>query len=472
MLRIQNVLILILQEISEAAAIVNQEGSVVYSNEPFNKLFNFHPGPDEKRPCSALQHLNLCDWDREILSALQKKTFPDAYKGSDILVYFVYRAGNEKYFLVLVKPSGVKRGTSASSEYPVNPYVDEKMVQAGEILPEFRRLIGEDMRFKRALLLAQRAARSDQPVLILGESGTGKEILARAIHGTSHRHNKQLVDVNCAAIPDTLIESELFGYERGAFTGARAEGRTGYFDEAHGGTILLDEIGDASLQIQSKLLRVIEEGTFKRVGGNRNVRVDVRLISSTNKDLGKLVEDEKFRLDLFYRLNTFTIQLPPLRERVTDIPLLVNHFLRVNSEREKKEFKILPSCMDIIQAYHWPGNVRELKSVVYYAVNLASGSVIAPSALPSFLFAVDETKPQPQRNIQDSFVSPQKQNIPEVMRNIEKDMISEALSESATKTEAIRKLGISRKTFYLRIKQYGLEELLDKSYRHKKEGFV
>ena len=173
------------------------------------------------------------------------------------------------------------------------------MVQAGEILPEFRRLIGEDMRFKRALLLAQRAARSDQPVLILGESGTGKEILARAIHGTSHRHNKQLVDVNCAAIPDTLIESELFGYERGAFTGARAEGRTGYFDEAHGGTILLDEIGDASLQIQSKLLRVIEEGTFKRVGGNRNVRVDVRLISSTNKDLGKLVEDEKFRLDLF-----------------------------------------------------------------------------------------------------------------------------------------------------------------------------
>ena len=128
--------------------------------------------------------------------------------------------------------------------------------------------------------------------------------------------------------------------------------------------------------------------------------------------------------------------------------------------------------MDIIQAYHWPGNVRELKSVVYYAVNLASGSVIAPSALPSFLFAVDETKPQPQRNIQDSFVSPQKQNIPEVMRNIEKDMISEALSESATKTEAIRKLGISRKTFYLRIKQYGLEELLDKSYRHKKEGFV
>ncbi|MDD5169512.1 MAG: sigma 54-interacting transcriptional regulator [Syntrophales bacterium] len=461
MLRIQDVLILILQEISEAAAIINQDYLVLYSNESFNKLYNFYPGGAKKKESAFLRQLDLQAWDSEILSALQKRTFPGGYKGHDIHVYLVYRSSREKYFLVLLKQPGTKAQKLSSYDHPVNPYIDDTIIQAGQLSPEFKKLIGEDIRFKRALLLAQRAARSDQPVLILGESGTGKEILARAIHRTSLRQNKQLVDVNCAAIPDTLIESELFGYERGAFTGARTEGRTGYFDEAHEGTILMDEIGDASLQTQSKLLRVLEDGSFKRVGGNRNVKVNVRIISSTNRELSKLVEEKKFREDLFYRLNTFTIQLPPLRERVNDIPLLVDHFLNSNSEREKKNFRILPSSMDIIKDYHWPGNVRELKSVVYYAVNLASGSVIAPSALPSFLFAANESKGKSVKPGKESFVSPQTHNLPEVMENIEKDMICEALKGSATKTEAIKKLGISRKTFYARIKQYGLEKFLD-----------
>ncbi len=467
MLQIQDGLISILQEISDAVAIVNQDYLVIYSNEPFNHLFNFYPGPHGKEECSALRQLKLHAWDSELLSTMQKRTYPGSYKGADILVYYVHKVKKEKFFLVLIKHSSAKGEKFSSYNHPINPYLDETEIQAEKLSPDFKKLIGEDIRFKRALLLAQRAARADQPVLILGESGTGKEILARAIHSNSRRSKKPLVDVNCAAIPDTLIESELFGYERGAFTGARKEGRTGYFDEAHEGTILMDEIGDASLQTQSKLLRVLEDGSFKRVGGNRNVKVDVRIISSTNRDLAKHVDEEKFREDLFYRLNTFTIQLLPLRERVNDIPLLVDHFLALNSEREKKNFTILPSAMEIIQAYHWPGNVRELKSVVYYAVNLASGYIITPSALPNFLFSTNDSKSKRVKSTQNSSALPQTQNIPMVVQNIEKDMIREALGNSATKTEAIKKLGISRKTFYIKIKQYGLEQFLDKSYHSR-----
>jgi len=194
----------------------------------------------------------------------------------------------------------------------------------------------------------------------MGESGTGKEIVARAIHETSRRQDRKLVDVNCAAIPDNLIESELFGYDRGAFTGARKEGRHGYFDLAHEGTIFLDEIGDSSLQTQSKLLRVLETGCFKRVGGNSNIVVDVRIISATNQDLRKHIADKTFREDLYYRLNTFTIELPPLRARKSDIPLLVAHFLAA-TEGEQREMRFLPCTMEILQAYDWPGNVRELR---------------------------------------------------------------------------------------------------------------
>lgn len=464
MLRIQDSLIHILQDISDAIAIVNQNYQVVFSNESFNKLYNFYPGPESAKECSDLRILDLNGWDMEFFSSLKKKAYPDGPGGAGILVYYIYKTKQEKYFLVLIKQPAAKAVKLVSYDQPVNPYLDETGGFQGEkLLPEFQKLIGEDVRFKRALLLAQRAAKADQPVLILGESGTGKEILARAIHGSSRRNNNPLVDVNCAAIPDSLIESELFGYERGAFTGARKEGRTGYFDEAHEGTILMDEIGDASLQTQSKLLRVLEDGCFKRVGGTRNVKVDVRIISATNRELAKLVEDGKFREDLYYRLNTFTIQLLPLRERTDDIPLLVNHFLALNSEREKKDFSILPSAMEIMQAYRWPGNVRELKSVVYYAVNLASGSVITPSALPNFLF------PSHATNIKSANIAPastgpsQTQKIPAVVQNVEKELIAEALKKYSTKTEAIRNLGISRKTFYIRIKQYGLEKLLTSS---------
>ena len=327
---------------------------------------------------------------------------------------------------------------------------------AGEKLgTAFDELIGANAAFRDALMTAQRAAQSDISVLIIGESGTGKEILARAIHQRSSRRGKPLVDVNCAAIPDSLIESELFGYERGAFTGARAEGRKGYFDEAHEGTILLDEIGDSSLSVQSKLLRVLESGSFKRVGGIKNIKVNVRIISSTNQDLAGLIEEKKFREDLFFRLNPFTIMLPPLRERSEDIPLLVDYFLKSNDVARKQKYRFSPDAFTALQGYHWPGNVRELKGVVSYAVNMTQSPSIDSASLPKFLFSGSNTPQYNGRTIPGGSVA--SYNLVESVRDLERKLIGEALTIAPNKSEAIKMLGISRRTFYLKLKEYGLD---------------
>ncbi len=330
----------------------------------------------------------------------------------------------------------------------------EEFPPAEKLGAAFDELIGANASFRKALLTAQRAARSDISVLIIGESGTGKEILARAIHQSSNRKDKLLVDVNCAAIPDSLIESELFGYEKGAFTGARIEGRKGYFDEAHEGTILLDEIGDSSVSIQAKLLRVLESGTFKRVGGTKNIRVNVRIISSTNQDLAGLIDQKKFRDDLFFRLNAFTIQLPPLRERREDIELLIDHFLRISVPSSRQKYRFSPEALKILYAYHWPGNVRELKGVVSYAVNMTQSPVMDPGSLPNFLLAGKSDTDRPA--VPASSGAEPSYNLTEAVRDLERRLITEVLAVSPNKSEAIRMLGISRRTFYLKLKEYGL----------------
>ncbi|MCH9007238.1 sigma 54-interacting transcriptional regulator, partial [candidate division KSB1 bacterium] len=208
---------------------------------------------------------------------------------------------------------------------------------------------------------------------ILGETGTGKELLARAVHNLSDRRDRPLVKVNCAALPANLIESELFGHEKGAFTGAVAR-KIGRFELADGGTIFLDEIGDLSLELQSKLLRVLQEGEFERVGNPQTTKVDVRIISATNRDLEKAIEDGSFREDLYYRLNVFPIQSPPLRERKEDIPILVRHFIKKFTAKTGKKIETVPQkVMDALQGYHWPGNVREVENIIERAVIISPG---------------------------------------------------------------------------------------------------
>jgi formate hydrogenlyase transcriptional activator len=242
-------------------------------------------------------------------------------------------------------------------------------------------LIGSSAQFRAILSDINMVAPVDCTVLLRGETGTGKEVIARAIHGSSGRRQNRFVAINCAAIPATLIESELFGHERGAFTGAVGQA-LGRFEAAHRGTLFLDEIGDLPLALQPKLLRAVQEQQFERLGGTRTVQVDVRVIAATNQDLWRMVEEGKFRADLYYRLNVFPITLPPLRERQDDIALLTTHFVRTFAERQGKSIEHIPhEVMEILKGYHWPGNIRELQNFVERAVIMTSGTVLqAPVA--------------------------------------------------------------------------------------------
>ena len=225
---------------------------------------------------------------------------------------------------------------------------------------------------------------SDVPVLIQGESGTGKELIARALHFNSKRKDHPFVSENCSAIPETLLESEFFGYEKGAFTGADQD-KPGLFEIANGGTLFLDEISEMNLDMQAKLLRVLQEGEIRRVGGKKTIRVDVRLISACNRDLAEEVRKKRFRSDLFYRINVITIELPPLRERKEDIPLLVEHFLQRGAKKIGRKKRISPRALEYLMEYDWPGNVRELENEIERAMVLAE-DVITPDVLsPSIL---------------------------------------------------------------------------------------
>jgi two-component system response regulator AtoC len=255
--------------------------------------------------------------------------------------------------------------------------------RAGETYT-LEQIIGECSKLKTLRQLIQTVAPTNATVLILGESGTGKELIAGALHSLSQRRTQNYIRINCAAIPETLLESELFGHEKGAFTGAMRQ-KIGRVEEADGGTIFLDEIGDMSRPLQAKLLRFLEDGTFTRVGGNQELRVDVRLIAATNRDIVKAIGMNQFREDLFHRLNVVQFQPPPLRDRGQDIPLLADHFLRhFNASMNKAIMAISPAAQQKLLAHHWPGNVRELRNVMERAVILESNSSVQPENLPDF----------------------------------------------------------------------------------------
>ncbi|HEX5037689.1 MAG TPA: sigma-54 dependent transcriptional regulator [bacterium] len=273
--------------------------------------------------------------------------------------------------------------------------IHELEVAGGED-DRFLDIIGKSAKMKEVYQLITRAAPSNSSVLILGESGTGKELVAKAIHEKSRRKDKPFVVINCAALPETLLESELFGYQKGSFTGAYADKR-GLFEEASGGTIFLDEIGEVSPAVQVKLLRVLQNGEIRRIGGASNFRVDVRVLAATNKDLFQQVKTKAFREDLFYRLNVITLTLPPLRERKDDISLLAYHFLKKFADKTgKKVGKISMDTLQTLEEYRWPGNVRELENVIERAVVMAEGEAVTARELPPKLlgefFYLPETK--------------------------------------------------------------------------------
>lgn len=311
----------------------------------------------------------------------------------------------------------------------------------------FEDIIGKSAEIISVKNYAKKIAKGKSTVLIQGESGTGKELFARAIHYESDRKNGPFVAINCTAIPENLIESELFGYEEGAFTGARKGGKIGKFELANKGTIFLDEIGDMPLNLQSKLLRVLQGNVIERVGGSNSIPVDVRIIAASNKLLEEKVREKEFREDLFYRLNVLPVHLPPLRARLDDIEVLADAFLQKFNQKLNRYIEAIdPSVIELFKSYKWPGNVRELENVIEYGVNMAAGSIIKVGDLPRRIKEND--------GIQES--SREEVLIP--IRELEKAEIEKALKIFGNKSEGIEKaakiLGISRATIYRKLKSY------------------
>ncbi len=316
----------------------------------------------------------------------------------------------------------------------------------------FPRIIGESEAIKRAVGETQHVAPTDATVLLLGESGTGKELFARAVHHLSHRRDKAFVAINCAALPETLIENELFGHERGAFTGA-GERRLGKFELAAGGTVFLDEIGELPLAVQGKLLRAIEEKAVDRIGGRSAIPVDVRVVAATNRDLRAAVDDGEFRGDLFFRLAVFPIEIPPLRERGEDVILLARHFAaQIGKELRASEATLSETSIVAIQAHKWPGNVRELENSIERACILSDGAELEPRDLG---LAADVGPDAAVRGV--DLTGSLAEATERVVRLVERQKIGEALTAyDGNKTRAAEALGVSYKTLLTKIKEYGL----------------
>ena len=316
-------------------------------------------------------------------------------------------------------------------------------------------MIGASPSWRRMLTLVEQVADSSATILIQGESGTGKELVARSIHERSARHSGPFVAVNCAALPETLLESELFGYEKGAFTGAgsRKEGR---FDLANGGTLFLDEVADLSLVTQPKILRVLQEGEFERLGGTRTLQVDVRILAATNQDLSEMVKDKRFREDLYYRLNVITVRVPPLRERPEDIRVLAQHYLRVYSAKNGRKLDAFTAeALERLEAYAWPGNVRELENLVERSVLLARKDRIDAEDLPEEVMGV---KRPPRDAILELIGTP--------LADVEQRLLDETLRiTGGNKTQAAKLLGIDVRTVARKLerREDGLAEGSDRS---------
>ena len=335
--------------------------------------------------------------------------------------------------LDLIIQRELERSTLLSENRLLREIVEERGRAAG--------LISVSATMQEIINTALRAAASDASILILGESGTGKEVLARAIHAASPRANKSFVPIHCAALPEGLIQSELFGHEKGAFTGA-AMRREGRFEQAHQGTVFIDEVGDIPLSLQVQLLRVLQERNFERLGGTNTISVDVRILAATNRNLQEAIQKGDFREDLYYRLGVITVEIPPLRERREDIPPLIRHFLKRYAPG--RSIEISREAMDALMKYRWPGNIRELENVIERAVVLSRDDMISTRDMPPHLQKTQTEPPQNERSL------------PELVADLEITLIRQALlNAKGNQSQAARSLGISERNLRYKLSKYG-----------------
>ncbi|SHI60036.1 PAS domain S-box-containing protein [Desulfatibacillum alkenivorans DSM 16219] len=443
----------VVDTIHDGVMIVDNQGVVVSINKGMERISGFKAGEMVGKSCTML-NCDICEIAQKDGGGHWCALFATG-RINERRCNIVRRDG--KTFPVL-KNASLLKDSDGETIGAVETITDiSELIEKDNRIQEYQRelrredgffgLIGQSEPMRRIFSLIRDAAGSDAPVIIYGESGTGKELAARAIHN-SRDPQKPFVAVNCAALNEQLLESELFGHEKGAFTGADKK-RTGRFEAAHGGAIFLDEVGDLPLSTQVKLLRVLEQKVIERVGSSKPIPIDVRVISATNRDLGQMVREGRFRQDLYYRLNVIPVHLPPLRERREDIPLLSTHFLtRARLKSGKNITGISNEALRMIVNHVWPGNVRELKSAFEYAFVTCHGDLIEPRHLPPVVAGaplVDCLEPAPAEKYQ----SPDDRARTELIEALEKS--------NGNQTEAARLLGVSRVTVWNRMKRYGVD---------------
>jgi two-component system response regulator HydG len=441
----------IINTMNDGLMVIGPDGAIVMVNEGFERLTGYTADEIVGMLCTVLQ-CDACEkamekgeqgWCTLFAREEEKKTRCLIIKKDGTCLPVLKNASLLKDDTGM--PLGAVETLTDLSELDRLDEAVDQLSRRLEIEDSFHGIVGKSTIMQNLFEVLQKAAQSDAPVIIYGESGTGKELAARAIHRLGRRKDGPFVELNCAALNEALLESELFGHIKGAFSGAYRH-RMGRFESAHEGDIFLDEIGDVPVSIQVKLLRVLETKQFERVGDHHPISVDVRIITATNKNLEQLITQKKFREDFFFRINVIPIHLPPLRKRSDDIPVLVNTFIHgMQTRTGKKITGLTQASMELFMAYHWPGNVRELKSAIEYAFVIAEEGLIKPNQLPQQFYGQEK-------------VERKATFLPDRGDSTERGALIEALHQSrGNQSQAARILGINRVTVWNRMKKYGID---------------
>jgi len=436
---------LILDSIADGVFTVDQQGRITSFNQAAERITGFSKEEAVGQYCHEIFRSNLC-FEACALKHTAETTEPIV----NLEVNILNRDNREIPISISTAVVRDERGNVVGA---VETFRDLSLIK--ELRKEissnysFQDILGRSKSMLELFQILPDISQSDATVLLEGESGTGKELFATAIHNLSTRKERPLIKVNCAALPETLLESELFGYKKGAFTDAKSD-KPGRFRQAHGGTILMDEIGDMSKGTQVKLLRVLEQKEFEPLGSTKTEGVDVRIIAATNRDLMEMMHRREFREDLFFRLNVIRLSIPPLRERREDIPLLLDHFIeRINLKQSKQVKKLSRSALKILLNYDFPGNVRELENIIEHAIILTKGIEIQPRNLPSYLRSEQIEVPARAKISEEQDLA--------VLEKVERDLIASALERNGGNTGmAAKELGIHRTTLWRKMKRYGI----------------
>ena len=443
----------IIDKFHEGVVVIDTEGRIFYANAAYSSIL--------KVPvCKIIgKKMQQIEPEAEILNVLKtKKTIIKKSQYVKTVDKFV-----STHIFPIEKDGELRAVASIFTDATEVVRLGQQIERANEIALTFRlqaeeqnelkklNIVGRSPSFIKAVSQTMTVAKTDASVLVKGENGVGKELIAKLIHANSERKSQPFIIVNCAAIPENLIESELFGYEEGTFTGAKSGGRMGKFELADGGTLFLDEIGDMPLTMQPKLLRVLQEGEIEKIGRKKNVPVNVRIIAASNQPIEKMVHENKFRKDLYYRINIVEITVPPLRERGEDIGILANHFLQKFNKKYRKSISFSSEVLSFFHSYGWPGNVRELQHCIEYAVIMCLDDYFDLTHLPPHFNNQDlNTREDPVRYNYGT--------LKEAVEIFEKRVIQEAISVSQNnRSRAMEMLGLSRRTFYRKLKEYEID---------------